>query len=125
MEVRVGSPEYWAVYEAKDTAVKPKYQAQIRDIQAKLERGTYFIKHGHRVRGINPDAILTEVPLSERQRERLKWNLKVLVFRSVEGYPGTLGFCLPDHLSRENPQSPSRAWDYNKTFTTNSDLSTY
>lgn len=124
MEVSIGSSEYWEIYDAKNSAKKPRFQSQIKEIQEKLERGTYFIKRGHRVREINPDATLTEVPLSKNQRERLKWNLKVLIFRSVEGYGGELGYSLPNHLSRENPQAPSRSWDYNKTFSPSPDLDT-
>ena len=113
--MEITNEEYWVRYEEKDRDRKPKYAAQIRDIQGKLERGTRVIKENHRVKGLNPDAHARELPLSEGQMNRLRWNLNVLIFRLTEGYGGALGLALPEHLNRRNPQGeywPS--WDYNR-----------
>lgn len=121
--MRFGSPEYWARYEEKNRVRKPRYASQIRAIQAKLERGTCIIKANHRVRGLNPDAHQLEVPLSERQEHRLRWNLKVLIFRLAEGYAGACAYSLPKHLSYKNPQWDGYpSWDYNSRLGNKTEL---
>jgi hypothetical protein len=112
--MRVGSPEYWKQYDQENDSKMPTYAAQIRAIQAKLDRGTAIIKEGHRIANLNPGGNRTEVPLTPKQVNSLRWNLKVLSFRLIEGHPGALGYTLPDHLNKDNPQVaiPTPAWKY-------------
>lgn len=57
------------------------YMAQIDNIETKLEGGVKVIKEGHRVKGINPDGLQIEVPLSEATRLRLEEELMHLNFQ--------------------------------------------
>jgi|SRR5579884_4357074 len=55
-------------------------QENINGIRTKLERGTYFIKEGHKVKDLNPEGVAMEVPLSVSQIERLQEHLEILTY---------------------------------------------
>lgn len=57
------------------------YMTQIDNIETKLEGGVKVIKEGHRVKGINPEGLQIEIPLSEATRLRLEKELMHLNFQ--------------------------------------------
>lgn len=57
------------------------YMAQIDNIETRLETGIKVIKKGHRMKGINPEGLRIEVPLSRATRLRLEEELMHLNFQ--------------------------------------------
>ncbi len=53
-------------------------QEQIQNTQANLDRGTFVIKKGHRIAGINPGGVAMEVPLGPDQIKRREHTIEQL-----------------------------------------------
>ena len=78
---------------------RERIDAQIAQIEQKLNRGTEQIKEGHKIPGVNPEGKAVEVPLTAAKEEKLLWNLAVLKFRRDNPRPAGL----PYELSTTNP----------------------
>jgi hypothetical protein len=82
---------------------RPAYLQQIEAIKRKLEVGVEIIKEGHRVARLNPTGTQLEISITDRQRTRLEWTLRVLQYRLENGHAQRWDWGLPDNLQVTNP----------------------